>query len=134
MDPNQSTSEPEQRWATILFADITGFTSLNERFDIGDAYSIVSASLKLLDGIARKHGGTVDKYVGDAVLAYFGAPLSTDDHAERAVAAAIAIQREAEERNNKPNASNEMMSTELFRKIVQSVFEQQCVPLSGAAA
>ena len=85
MDPSQRSSETERRWATILFADITGFTGLNERLDVEDAYSIVSASLKLLDGIARKHGGTVDKYLGDCIMAMFGVPLAVEDAPKAAI-------------------------------------------------
>jgi class 3 adenylate cyclase len=99
MDPNQRTSETERRSATILFADITGFTGLNERFDIEDAYSIVSASLKLLDGIARKHGGTVDKYLGDCIMAMFGVPLAVEDAPKAAINAAIEMHNRIHEFN-----------------------------------
>jgi class 3 adenylate cyclase/tetratricopeptide (TPR) repeat protein len=99
MDPNQRSSETERRWATILFADITGFTALNERLDVEDAYSIVSASLKLLDGIARKHGGTVDKYLGDCIMAMFGVPLAVEEAPKAAVNAAIEMHNRIHEFN-----------------------------------
>lgn len=100
MDASQRSSETERRRATILFADITGFTGLNERFDIEDAYSIVSASLKLLDGIARKHGGTVDKYLGDCIMAMFGVPLAVEDAAKAAINAAIEMHNRIHEFNH----------------------------------
>ena len=99
MDPSQRTSETERRWATILFADITGFARLNERFDMEDAYSIVSASLKLLDGIARKHGGTVDKYLGDCIMATFGVPLAVENAPKAAINAAIEMHNRIHEFN-----------------------------------
>jgi adenylate cyclase len=67
---------------------------LNEAFDC-----ITSA---LLD-----HGATVDKYIGDAILAYLGAPIESSDHAQRAIAAAIGVQRAVAERNTKAQATGE---------------------------
>ena len=89
MDENQRTSETERRRATILFADITGFTSLNERLDPEDAYALISACLKFMDEIAHRHGGSVDKYLGDCIMAVFGVPVALEDAPKAAINAAI---------------------------------------------
>jgi adenylate cyclase len=99
--------EGELREVTLIVVDVRDFSRVSEGMAPRKVVSFLNEALDLITSRLLEHGGTVDKYVGDAVLAYFGAPLSTDDHAERAVAAAIAIQREVEERNDKPNASNE---------------------------
>jgi class 3 adenylate cyclase len=89
MDPRERTSETERRRATVLFADITGFTSLNERRDPEEAYSIVSGCLKGLDAIARAHRGNVDKYLGDCIMVVFGVPTAVEDAPKAAINAAI---------------------------------------------
>jgi class 3 adenylate cyclase len=99
--------EGELRDVTLIVVDVRDFSRVSEGMAPRKVVSFLNEALDLITNHLLEHGGTVDKYVGDAVLAYFGAPLSTDDHAERAVAAAIAIQREAEERNDKPSASNQ---------------------------
>jgi class 3 adenylate cyclase len=73
---DERSSETERRRSTILFADITGFTAMSEKMEPTEAYPVVAGCLALLDGIARKHGGTVDKYMGDCVLARASTPGS----------------------------------------------------------
>ncbi len=87
------SEETERRRATILFADITGFTSLTERAGAERAYPVVVGCLRLLDEIARKHGGTVEKYLGDCVMALFGVPEAIEDAPRAAVNAAIEMRR-----------------------------------------
>ncbi len=89
----QRSTEAERRRATILFADITGFTSLTERAGAERAYPVVVGALRLLDEIARKHGGTVEKYLGDCVMALFGVPEALEDAPRAAVNAAIEMRR-----------------------------------------
>ena len=95
-------SETERRRTTVLFADITGFTAMSERMDPQEAYPLVAGCLALLDEIACKHGGTVDKYLGDCVLALFGVPRAIEDAPRAAVNAAIemvsAVRRFSSER------------------------------------
>lgn len=79
MSERTRSSETERRRATVVFADITGFSTLNEKLDPEEAYAIVTGCLKLLDGIARKHGGSVDKYLGDCIMAVFGVPFAMED-------------------------------------------------------
>ncbi|MGH9029360.1 MAG: adenylate/guanylate cyclase domain-containing protein, partial [Acidimicrobiales bacterium] len=81
----------ERKLATVLFADVVGLTSLAERTDPELVARIVDAAFKDLGDVVNEHGGTIDKYMGDSVMAVFGVPVAHDDDAERAVAAALAI-------------------------------------------
>jgi class 3 adenylate cyclase/predicted ATPase len=90
---SERAEDAERRRATILFADITGFTSMTERIGAERAYPIVVRCLRLLDEIARQHGGTVEKYLGDCVMALFGVPEAIEDAPRAAVNAAIEMRR-----------------------------------------
>jgi class 3 adenylate cyclase/tetratricopeptide (TPR) repeat protein len=81
----------ERKLATVLFADVVGFTSLAERADHETVARTVDAAFRQLAQIVAEHGGTVDKYMGDSLMAVFGVPQAHDDDAERAVAAALAM-------------------------------------------
>ena len=81
----------ERKLATVLFADVVGFTSLAERTDPEVVARLVDTAFRELGEIVADHGGTVDKYMGDSVMAVFGVPVAHDDDAERAVAAAMAM-------------------------------------------
>jgi class 3 adenylate cyclase/tetratricopeptide (TPR) repeat protein len=83
----------ERKLATILFADVVGFTSLAERTDPELVARMVDAAFRDLGKVVVEHGGTIDKYMGDSVMAVFGVPVAHDDDAERAVAAALAIRQ-----------------------------------------
>lgn len=84
--------EGERRHVTVLFADICGFTAISESMDGEALHALLAAYFERVDGIVLAHGGTVDKHIGDSVMAVFGAPVSRGNEAERAVRAAIAIQ------------------------------------------
>jgi len=94
---DERTTDTERRRATILFADITGFTAMTERMGAERAYPIVVGCLQLLDEIARKHGGTVEKYLGDCVMALFGVPEAIEDAPRVAANAAIEMRRRVRE-------------------------------------
>jgi len=81
----------ERKLATVLFADVVGFTSLAERTDPEVVARIVDGAFRRLGEVVAEHGGTVDKYMGDSVMAVFGVPAAHDDDAQRAVAAGLAI-------------------------------------------
>jgi class 3 adenylate cyclase/tetratricopeptide (TPR) repeat protein len=87
------TSESERRRAVVLFADITGFTAMTERVGADAAYPVVAACLDILDEVARAHGGTVDHYLGDCVMALFGVPHAIEDAPRAALNAAIDMRR-----------------------------------------
>src|SRR5262249_19177520 len=89
-------AEPERRQVVVLFADICGFTELAHALGAEEARRVVELFLGRADEIVRGdggHGGTVDKHLGDATMALFGAPRAHGDDALRAVAAADALQR-----------------------------------------
>jgi class 3 adenylate cyclase/tetratricopeptide (TPR) repeat protein len=81
----------ERKLATIVFADVVGFTTLAERSDPEVIARSIDHAFRRLNGVVLDHGGTVDKYLGDGLMAVFGVPTSRDDDAERAVACAIEI-------------------------------------------
>jgi class 3 adenylate cyclase/tetratricopeptide (TPR) repeat protein len=89
--PRATSSPGERKLATILFADVVGFTSLSENTDPEAVARTVDAAFRRMAEVVESHGGTVDKYLGDALMAVFGVPVAHDDDAERAVAAALAM-------------------------------------------
>jgi class 3 adenylate cyclase/tetratricopeptide (TPR) repeat protein len=85
-------SQPDERkLVTVLFADVVGFTSLAERTDPEIVARMMDAAFRELGEAVAAHGGRVDKFMGDSVMAVFGVPVAHDDDAERAVAAALAM-------------------------------------------
>jgi adenylate cyclase len=93
-DPRQLELGGERRELTIFFSDIVGFTTISETLEAGQLVSMLNTYLSNITEIILRYGGTVDKYVGDAVVAFWNAPLSQPDHAERAVGAALEVQAE----------------------------------------
>lgn len=82
---------------TILFLDIRGFTSLSEKLSSREVFEMLNAWLPRACAPVLAHGGNVDKFIGDAVMAVFGAPVAQPDHARRAIAAAREIAVAADE-------------------------------------
>ncbi len=74
---------------TVLFSDIRGFTTLSEKLTPDGVVSLLNPYLDMMTKVVHKHGGTVDKYEGDAILAFFGEPVRHEDHALRAARAAL---------------------------------------------
>jgi class 3 adenylate cyclase len=87
----------ERRVATVVFADLSGFTSMSGETDPEEVRSLVDRCMSLLSDIVDRFGGAVDKIIGDAVLALWGVPVAHEDHAERAVRAALEMQSCARE-------------------------------------
>ncbi len=83
----------ELRRATVMFADIRGFTTLTERMPPQDVVNLLNEYFELMVDIIFKYEGTLDKFVGDEIMAIWGAPISRDDDAERAVRAAVEMQQ-----------------------------------------
>jgi class 3 adenylate cyclase len=82
----------ERRWVTVLFADMAGYTAMSERLDPEAVREVVDRCLGRLADEVRGFGGTIDKFIGDNIMALFGAPVSHEDDAERAVRCALAMQ------------------------------------------
>src|ERR687894_209580 len=87
----------ERRFVTVLFADVVGSTRIGEQLDPEEVAEIMDGAFAFLNAEVAKYGGTVARLLGDAVLAFFGAPVAHEDDAERAVRAGLDIQAKAKE-------------------------------------
>src|SRR3954469_22950304 len=87
----QAAPREERKVVTVLFADLVGFTSRAEQLDPEDVRALLSPYYARLRMELERFGGTVEKFIGDAVMALFGAPIAHEDDPERAVRAALAI-------------------------------------------
>jgi class 3 adenylate cyclase len=87
----QPLAREERKVVTVLFADLVGFTSRAEQLDPEDVRALLSPYYARLRSELERFGGTVEKFIGDAVMALFGAPVAHEDDPERAVRAALAI-------------------------------------------
>ncbi len=85
---------------TVLFADIRGFTKLSEHLDAREVVLLLNEFFTAMTQVILEAGGTLDKYIGDCVMALFGAPVPAPDDLQRAVGAAINMQREAARLNS----------------------------------
>jgi adenylate cyclase len=85
----------ESLQVTILFSDIRNFTTISEKLNAREVVEMLNAYLSRVYESILKQGGTVDKFIGDAVMAVFGSPVPYEDHALRAIRAALAMKKEA---------------------------------------
>jgi class 3 adenylate cyclase/tetratricopeptide (TPR) repeat protein len=81
----------ERRLVSVLFADLVGFTSLSESRDLEDVRNVLSEYFETARRVIERYGGTVEKFIGDAVMAVWGTPTAREDDAERAVRAALEL-------------------------------------------
>lgn len=98
-DPARARLGGTRRHMTVLFSDMRGFTALTERGAPEDIVSQLNEYFTRMVNVLFEHHGTLDKFVGDMVMALFGAPLDDEDHAEHAVRAALAMVRALEVAN-----------------------------------
>ena len=85
------TSRRERKVVTVVFCDLVGFTAQAESMDPEDVEALLRPYHERVRSEVERHGGTVEKFIGDAVMALFGAPTAHEDDPERAVRAALAI-------------------------------------------
>jgi class 3 adenylate cyclase len=86
-----ASAREERKVVSVLFCDLVGFTSRSESMDVEDVRGTLQPYHALLRRELERHGGTVEKFIGDAVMAVFGAPAAHEDDPERAVRSALAI-------------------------------------------
>ena len=79
----------ERKLVTIVFADVSGFTALSEKLDPEKVREVINACFDWLVPVVQKYDGTIDKFIGDEIMAVFGAPAAHEDDAERALRAAL---------------------------------------------
>lgn len=99
--PDRAELGGKRREMTVLFSDIRGFTTVTEKGQPEELVSQLNEYFSRMVDIVFRHGGTVDKFVGDMVMALFGAPLDDPRHADHAVAAAVDMVKELGELNRK---------------------------------
>jgi class 3 adenylate cyclase len=88
---------------SVLFVDVEGFGRLSRELGVERAYLVVTRCVRLLDGILRRHGGAVDKYLGDRLLAVFGHPVPVPDPERAAVEAALELRERVADYNREPD-------------------------------
>ena len=110
-DPSHLKLGGERKELTIFFSDIQGFTSISEKLDPRKLTNLLNEYLSDMTDIILEEGGTLDKYVGDAIVAFWNAPLDLPDHPKRCCSAALRCYRRLEERQSE------------FAKISGSVFK-----------
>ena len=89
----------ERKYCTFLFTDVRGFTNLSEKLEPEEVTKIMNKALTIQAEAVKKYGGMVDKYIGDAMMAIFNAPIDLDMHEDRAILAAIEIKKEMQKAN-----------------------------------
>lgn len=92
-DPARFSMQGESREMTVLFSDVRGFTTISEGLDPRELSQLMNEFLSPLTRVIHGHRGTIDKYMGDAIMAFWGAPLEDPEHAAHAVQAALDMQR-----------------------------------------
>ncbi len=97
-----------EREASVLFADITGFTSMSETMEPLEVSRRLNTIFDRLTRCVFAYDGTLDKFMGDAIMAFFGAPISVEEHARQAILSAIAMQREVAALNAEQGMKHEL--------------------------
>jgi adenylate cyclase len=89
----------ELKYITIMFTDIRGFTTVSESYPPSEIVSWLNQYFQVMDESVRKYEGMINKYIGDAMMVVFGAPLFMEDHAERAIASALEMRENLKQLN-----------------------------------
>ncbi len=93
-DPERYSMEGRNEELTVLFSDVRGFTSISEGLDPKELTGLMNEYLGAMTEVIRRNQGTLDKYIGDAIMAFWGAPVADADHARNAVLTALQMQQE----------------------------------------
>jgi class 3 adenylate cyclase len=94
LETQVASTEQQRKQITVLFADVSGFTAMSETLDAEDVAEVMNALWQRIDAAITAYGGLIDKHIGDAVMALWGAEHAREDDPERAVRAALAMQTE----------------------------------------
>jgi class 3 adenylate cyclase/tetratricopeptide (TPR) repeat protein len=89
---SKSAIEGERKIVTVMFSDVSGFTAMSEKLDPEDVHGIMDRAFEVILDAVHRYEGTVNQFLGDGVMALFGAPIAHEDHAQRALSTALAIQ------------------------------------------
>ncbi|MDD3151237.1 MAG: adenylate/guanylate cyclase domain-containing protein, partial [Candidatus Gastranaerophilales bacterium] len=100
-NPDSFSVKNQRKNMSVLFSDIRGFTTLSEAINPDELVSQLNEYLSAMVDIVLKYGGTFDKFIGDAVMAFYGDPLPMENHAKNAVLTAIEMQKKLVELNKK---------------------------------
>ncbi|MEI7430840.1 MAG: adenylate/guanylate cyclase domain-containing protein, partial [Betaproteobacteria bacterium] len=93
-DPERYSMEGKNEELTVLFSDVRGFTTISEGLDPKELSQLMNEYLGAMTQVVQKNRGTLDKYIGDAIMAFWGAPVGDSEHARRAVLTALEMQSE----------------------------------------
>ena len=103
----QEEIQSEERMVTVMFTDIWGFTAISEQKSASETAQLLNEHFTLINQAVEAEDGTIDKYMGDSVMTFWGAPLTQTDHAVRACRAAVAIGTALEAHNEQRRANKE---------------------------
>lgn len=105
LSPATFEAEGERKLVTVMFADASGFTAMSEANDPEYVRNLINGCFEALVPVVEAHGGTIDKFIGDAIMALFGAPIAREDDAERAVRASLAMMKALDTFNRANNVT-----------------------------
>ena len=91
---SKSAMEGERKLVTVMFSDVSGFTAMSEKLDPEDVHGIMERVFEVIISAVHRYEGNINQFLGDGVMALFGAPIAHEDHPHRALSAALAIQQE----------------------------------------
>src|SRR5262245_4081080 len=88
---SKTALEGERKRVTVMFVDVCGFTTISERLDPEDVHAIMDRAFEVMLEAVHRHEGTINQFLGDGIMALFGAPIAHEDHPHRGLSAALAI-------------------------------------------
>ena len=105
METDYIIQESERRQATVMFADISGFTTLSEKMDPEEVTFIMNDCFEMMGSIIKYYGGTIDKFIGDCIMVLFGVPVAVEDAPQKAVNTAVEIRNQLNRCNKEKKIS-----------------------------